>query len=271
MRIRVRHATTYAYDEPAFGVIQALRVTPSDHDGQEVLHWRVDVDVDGLLRSSRDAFGNVLHLFYAEGAVRQLTVRVTGEVEVRETAGLVRGAPEPFPAAMFLRPTPLTEADPALTAWAKALGGEDPLSALHRLMAALHQGLRFDTEATGVETTAAQAFAAGHGVCQDYAHIFIAAARALGVPARYVSGHLCRHEAEEQEAAHAWAEAYVPDLGWTGFDPANGVCPGPNYLRVAAGLDYLDAAPLRGARRGGGRERLSVAVTARDARRQRQE
>jgi transglutaminase-like putative cysteine protease len=271
MRIRVRHATTYAYDQPAFDVIQALRVTPAEHEGQAVLSWRVDVDVDGLLRTSRDAFGNVLHLFYAEGPVTRLTVRVTGEAEVRETAGVVRGAPEPLHPGMFLRPTALTEPDAALAAWAKEVGADDPLGGLHRLMSELHRSLRFDTQATGVETTAAQAFRAGHGVCQDYAHVFIAAARSLGVPARYVSGHLCRQDAGEQEAAHAWAEAHVPGLGWTGFDPANGVCPGPAYLRVATGLDYLDAAPLRGARRGGGQEQLSVAVTARDAMRQRQD
>ena len=83
MRIRVRHATTYTYDQPASGVIQALRVSPAEHEGQEVLSWRIDVDVDGLLRPMRDAFGNVLHLFYAEGPVSQLTVRVAGEAAER--------------------------------------------------------------------------------------------------------------------------------------------------------------------------------------------
>ncbi|HKR90611.1 MAG TPA: transglutaminase family protein [Phenylobacterium sp.] len=271
MRIRVRHATTYAYDEPAWGVIQALRVSPSDHDGQQVLNWRVDIDVDGFLRESRDAFGNVLHLFYAEGGVTELTVRVTGEVEVRETAGVVRGAREPFPPQVFLRSTPLTTADAGLSAWADAIVAEDPLARLHRLMAELHARMRFDAGVTKADTPAAAAFAEGHGVCQDYAHIFIAAARRHGVPARYVSGHLSRIEGGDQEAAHAWAEAYVPDLGWTGFDPANGVCADQRYLRVAVGLDYLDAAPLRGARRGGGEERLSVTVVAREPTRQRQD
>ena len=271
MRIRVRHATTYVYDEPAYGVIQALRVSPSNHDGQQVLSWRVDVNVDGFLRESRDAFGNILHLFYAEGAVNQLTVRVTGEVEVRETAGVVRGALEPFPPSVFLRPTALTEADAVLGQWADSIQAEDPLARLHALMAALHQRMDFNTATTGVETNAATAFSQGHGVCQDYAHIFVAAARRYGIPARYVSGHLSRPDAGDQEAAHAWAEAYVPDLGWTGFDPTNGVCADQSYLRVAVGLDYLDAAPLRGARRGGGEERLSVTVVAREATRQRQD
>jgi transglutaminase-like putative cysteine protease len=272
MRIRVRHATSYTYDTPAYGVIQALRVTPSDHEGQLVLNWRVDVDVDGFLREGRDAFANALHIFYAEGAVNRITVRVTGDVEVRETAGVVRGAPEPFPPGVFLRTTALTDVDPALADWAASLlPAADPLSRLHRLMEELGGRMSFDTGATGVETSAAEAFGQGHGVCQDYAHIFVAAARRMGLPARYVSGHLCRTEGGEQEAAHAWAEAYIPELGWTGFDPVNGVCPDQTYLRVATGLDYLDAAPLRGARRGGGQEHLTVAVLARQAVRQRQD
>jgi transglutaminase-like putative cysteine protease len=271
MRIRIRHATSYAYEEPAYGVIQALRLTPSNHEGQQVLGWRVDVDVDGVMRETQDAFGNVLHLFFADGAVNRLTVRVTGEVEVRETAGVVRAALEPFAPSVFLRPSPLTEPNAALAAWVDGLGDGDPLARLHRLMEELRTRLRFDTTATGVETTAAAAFDQGHGVCQDYAHIFVAAARRMGLPARYVSGHLCRTEGGEQEAAHAWAEAYIPELGWTGFDPVNGVCPDQTYLRVATGLDYLDAAPLRGARRGGGQEHLTVAVLARQAVRQRQD
>src|SRR5262249_2550443 len=153
-------------------------------EGQQVLAWRVDVDVDGVLRSSRDAFGNVLHLFYAEAPVSRITVRVTGEAELHETAAVVRGAPEPFQPGVFLRPTRLTEADAAILAWAGEAAAPDVLSCLHKLMADVHGRLRFDVAATGVETTAAEAFGAGHGVCQDHAHVFIAAARALGIPAR---------------------------------------------------------------------------------------
>jgi transglutaminase-like putative cysteine protease len=146
----------------------------------------------------------------------------------------------------------------------------DTLGFLHALMTQIGDHMTFDEDPTHSGTSAAEAFTLKRGVCQDYAHIFIAAARRFGIPARYVSGHLSRPEGGEQEAAHAWAEAYVPELGWTGFDPANGVCPDQTYLRVAVGLDYLDAAPLRGARRGGGQESLSVLVTAREAIGQRQ-
>ncbi|MDB5476566.1 MAG: cysteine protease [Phenylobacterium sp.] len=271
MRIRVHHATTYDYQHPAEGVVQALRVTPSGYDGQRVIHWRVDVDVDGVLRERRDAFGNCLHIFSADQPVKSLTLRVTGEAEVRETAGVVSGALEPFPPQIFLRTTALTAADEAIRAWAQATEQGEPLARLHALMGRLHDKMAFDTTATNVATPAAEAFTHKRGVCQDYAHIFVAAARFLGIPARYVSGHLARPETDAQDAAHAWAEAFVPDLGWIAFDAANGVCASDSYLRIAVGLDYLDAAPTRGARRGGGEERLSVSVTARDAGLQRQD
>ena len=95
-------------------------------------------------------------------------------------------------------------------------------------------------------TTAEQAITAGEGVCQDHAHIFISAARLLEVPARYVSGYLMMNDRVDQDATHAWAEAYVDDLGWVGFDISNGISPDPRYVRVATGRDYRDAAPVTG-------------------------
>ena len=138
---------------------------------------------------------------------------------------------------------------------------------MHALTATIFNELRFDGDATTTGTTAAQAFAEGHGVCQDFAHIFIAVARTLRVPARYVSGHLFRRDGTvAQEAAHAWVEAWIDDLGWVAFDPANGISTDESHIRVAAGLDYLDAAPFAGARAGGGAEVLRVAVEVRDGR-----
>lgn len=268
MRIHVDHATTYAYERPAEGVVQALRVQPGDHEGQRVIRWRADIDADGVMRARRDAFGNCLHLFFADQPVRSLTLRVTGEADVADTAGVVRGAIEPFAPEVFLRTTDLTAPDEALRDWALSTPQGSTLDRMHALMGRLHGAMAFDTEATNVATAAAEAFAHRRGVCQDYAHVFVTAARLLGAPARYVSGHLARPDA--QEAAHAWAEVFVPDLGWVAFDPVNGICAGESHLRVAVGLDYLEASPMRGARRGGGTERLSVEVHARDARTQRQ-
>jgi len=269
MRIRVEHRTIYRYDRPASGIVQALRLWPGDHEAQHVRHWRVDIDADGVLRAGVDPFGNRLNMFYAEGAVDSLTITVTGEADVTDAAGIVRGAAEPLPPAVYLRSTPLTEVDPGLADLAAACRRDNDLASLHALMSAIHGRLTFDTAATDTATGAASALSAGRGVCQDFAHIFTTAARHLGVPARYVSGHLAR-DGGVQEASHAWAEAFMRDLGWVAFDPANGVCATEAHLRVAVGLDYLDAAPVRGARRGGGNEALSVTVEAADAARQSQ-
>jgi transglutaminase-like putative cysteine protease len=135
----------------------------------------------------------------------------------------------------------------------------------------VHQEITFDTDPTHSGTTAAEAFALRRGVCQDLTHIFIAGARGLGLPARYVGGYLCRADgASRQEAGHAWVEAFVPELGWLAFDPANGICATDAHVRVAAGLDYLGAAPVRGTRYGGGEEVLAVAVRVDQAGRQMQ-
>lgn len=268
MRIRVAFDTTYTYAEPARGVLQLLRVTPRDHAGQRVARWRVDVDGDGRLRRGEDAFGNVLHTFTLASPTRSLRVRVSGEAETRDTAGVLSAAAERFPPAVYLRPTTLTAADEALRAFADEVAAgaaADPVSRLHALMGAIRGRVAFTAGRTNARTTAAEAFALGHGVCQDLAHVFIAGARRLGVPARYVSGHLLRSDTPEQEAAHAWAEAWAPDVGWIGFDCANGVCPAERHLRVAAGPDYLAAAPVRGTRQGGGAETMEVRLTVGDA------
>jgi transglutaminase-like putative cysteine protease len=263
MLIRIDYTTTYDYAQPAHSVVQLLRLTPRSGDDQQVKRWRIDVDADGALRTGCDAFGNATHLFSADGPLRRLVLTVAGEVETGDAAGVVRGFPEPLAPMMFLRSTPLTALSPALSAFAHTLAGDALLDRLHTLNGGIHARMAFDPDATGTGTDAAGAFAQGRGVCQDYAHIFCAAARALDVPARYVSGHFVRSDGVAvQPAGHAWVEALVPDLGWVGFDPTHGISVTPAHVRVAVGLDYLDAAPVRGARRGGGTEALSVSVRA---------
>ncbi len=279
MRICVAHETVYRYDAPCTGVIQTLRLTPRNHTGQYVVNWRLDVSADCRLEPQQDAFGNIMHAFSVAGPICELRLLVEGEVETQDTAGVVRGAVERFPPALFLRETALTHADKAILAYA----GEFPrptatnaLATLHKLLARLHQDIAFEPEATSAAPSAADAFRAGRGISQDLAHIFIAVARALGVPARYVSGYfrggedaLAQHGSHK--AGHAWAEAHVPDLGWVGFDPANGVCTTDQHARVAVGLDYLGAAPVRGAHYGGGREDVAVRLEVTQASWQTQE
>ena len=299
MRICVAHETVYRYDAPCTGVIQSLRLTPRNHAGQYVVNWRIDVSADCRLEPQEDAFGNIAHAFSVAGPMCELRLLVEGEVETQDTAGVVRGAVERFPPSLFLRETAMTHADKAILAYA----GEFPrptaanmLATLHNVMARLHQDIAFDAEATSAAPSAADAFMGGRGISQDLAHIFIAVARSLGAPARYVAGYFrqgdgafapeARDEAGQvagqvanqvaghrvgHKVGHAWAEAHVPGLGWIGFDPASDMCATGQHVRVAVGLDYLGAAPVRGAHYGGGREDVAVRLEVTQASWQTQE
>lgn len=272
MRIRVVHETVYQYDNPARNLIQMLRLTPRDHDGQHVRSWRIEPTVDGRLSRREDGFGNIVHVFSADGPEEALAIRVVGEVETTETHGVMRGTAEWLPDPFYLRESRFAVADEAIRTFAEdaAGGAKDRLDQLHRLLAGVHQTVDYAPGPTGTATTAAEAFALRKGVGQDLAHVFIAAARHLEIPVRYVSGYCWRPDAPEQEAGHAWVEARVPDLGWVGFDPAHGIAVTDAHLRVTIGLDYLDAAPVRGSRTGGGTETMTVRVRVDDARAQAQ-
>ncbi|HRK18511.1 MAG TPA: transglutaminase family protein [Hyphomicrobiaceae bacterium] len=263
MRIKVRHETTYTYAAPARGALQMIRLTPRSCENQFVRTWRVEIDADSRLEKSEDAYGNRMHMVSIEGPIERVVVTIEGEVDTTDCGGFVRGTLERQPEGLFLRDTSLTQPSPAIRAFARnarAAEGGDMLAALHRINAEIHTSLRFDTDATHAATRAADAFEGGHGVCQDFAQVFIAAARSLGVPARYVSGYYLRTDRTDQEAGHAWAEAHLKGLGWIGFDPAQGHCVTDRYIRVAIGADANEAAPLRGAQVGGAGEALQVAI-----------
>lgn len=273
MRIRIRHETVYRYATPAKSAIELLRLTPRNHDSQFVVRWRIDVSEDCRLEPHEDAFGNLTHSFTADGPISELRVGVDGEVETQDTAGVIRGTLERFPPSLFLRETDLTKADDAIIRFAEdaARSADDELGALHALQSRIFESFSFDPDPTHTGTAAAEAFALRRGVCQDYAHVFIACARHLGVPARYIGGHFLRNDGVvAQEAGHAWAEVHVTDLGWVAFDPTNGICATDAHVRVAVGLDYLGAAPIRGTRMGGAGETLAVTVHVDHAGRQAQ-
>ena len=274
MRIRISHETVYHYDRPPKGVIQTLRMTPRNHDGQYVVDWRIDVSEDCRLDAQEDAFGNITHAFTIDGPLSSLRILVEGVVETQDTHGLVRGAVEHFPPSLYLRETQLTMPNPSIAAFAadvKKRSKGDTLELMHAMVERLHRDIVFDTDPTHAATTAAEAFALKRGVCQDLTHVFITAARTLGIPARYIGGYFRRVDGVvRQDAGHAWAEAFIPDLGWVAFDAANGISATDAHVRVAVGLDYLGAAPVRGTRYGGGGETLEVKVHVYQAARQMQ-
>jgi len=267
MRLRVNHQTSYRYLGQVASAAQTLRLTPRSYEGLNVLSWRVWADTRHALPSFSDGFGNIAHTHTVNHPHDGHTLFVEGEVETSTSHGIVRGTLEPLPPLFFLRRTSLTMPDPAIAAMARSVAASGSvLKQLHALLTAVRERVDYRTGTTDPSTTAAAALAAGAGVCQDHAHIFIAAARLLNIPARYISGYLWTgFQSAEQEASHAWAEAFVHDLGWVGFDPSNRICPTDAYIRLGVGLDYWSAAPVRGVRRGGTAESLAVSVMVKQA------
>src|ERR1700730_3812038 len=233
MRLHIAHMTCYRYERPALSAIQMLRLTPRNHASQYVAQWRIDVSTDCRLHQHEDAFGNITHAFTADGPLQELTVAVEGEVETRDTQGITRGTVERFPPSLYLRETALTQADANIAGFALVCAnanGNDTLKLLHTLLERVHEEIAYDPDPTHTATSAAEAFALKRGVCQDLTHVFIAAARNLGVPARYVGGYFHRADGRyEQDAGAAWAGACGSGLTIAGQRP----CWGPATAATA--------------------------------------
>ncbi len=267
MLINVHHETRYTYDQVIAHTIQRLALTPQNLPGQSIKDWNIDAPGIEAAPSYRDAFGNMIRLCTQTNMQGEMLIVASGTVETTDKDGVVGRVPGDPPARLFLRQTPVTKPSQPMmdlaTELAAAESGE--VNIAHRLMSELHSRLKYDVNSTNTGTTAAESFDAAHGVCQDFTHILIGMARHLDIPARYVTGYLLLADEVRAEAQHAWAEVWVKNLGWVGFDPANNVCPTERYIRLCSGLDAVSAAPIKGLRIGQANESLSVMVDVQQA------
>ena len=262
MLLSIRHVTTYRFERPATHGLQRLRLRPKPTHGQQVLDW--DMALEGVRFEAEydDHNHNHTALVSVVPGTTEVTIACTGRVQTADRAGIVGPHVGSLPLWALMTQTPLTRPGAKMRALVQGLGaqGKEPLEFLHDLSAAILGEVAYEIGRTDVGTTAEEAVVAGHGVCQDHTHVFIGCARALGVPARYVSGYLMMDDRVEQEAGHAWAEAHVEGIGWVGFDVSNGISPDTRYVRVATGSDYREAAPITGLSYGGGDSDLSVCL-----------
>ncbi|WP_119388974.1 transglutaminase family protein [Taklimakanibacter lacteus] len=267
MNLQIRHETRYDYETSVRSSIQRLYLTPANFATQKVISWKIEAPGIDKALAYVDGFGNQAHVITSQGAHDHVSVLAHGVVETKDAAGVVKGLRCPAPDNVFLRQTTATEPSPALTELAQAAAAKcpRPLDMLHEIMGQVRARIDYQIGATHAHTTAAEALADGKGVCQDHAHAVLSVARLLGIPARYVTGYLVTDGEVPATASHAWAEALVPDLGWVGFDAANGKCPTADYVRVATGLDAQGVVPVRGSRRGGETENMTVSVTVQPA------
>ncbi|WP_299623761.1 transglutaminase family protein [uncultured Tateyamaria sp.] len=261
MRLTVSHRTHYAYDAPVPYGLQQIRLRPKSRPGQLVEDWNIDVAGGQVEVSFEDEHANTVDLVSFAPGQTEIEITCRGTVEVEDKAGVVGHQGGYVPMWLFQRSTALTKAGPLMQALLdKVTRGADDLDTLHALSAQILDHVPYSTDQAAADLTAEDVLKAGHGVCQDHAHVFITAARAMGYPARYVSGYLMMDDRVDQNASHAWAEAHVPTLGWVGFDISNGISPDARYVRVATGLDYRGAAPISGMRYGNAAEDMTVSL-----------
>jgi transglutaminase-like putative cysteine protease len=262
VKYQIHHRTHYRYTQPLRSATQTLRLTPRHTDAQIVHDWRLDSPIP--LQAQTDAWGNHSHVLAVGPGARTLQCAATGVVEVLGTS--LQTDPQGPDPRLYLMPSALARADDALRRSALlAVRGVDGSRAQALALAALvAEHIRYQPGVTTANTTAAEAWLGGAGVCQDQAHVLVAACRAVGLPARYVSGYFHAPGSPEL-ASHAWAQVCLDPAArhWLGLDLTHRCVVDERHVQIAVGPDYAACAPVRGVRSGGGSESLTVSVEVR--------
>ncbi|MEO0568934.1 MAG: transglutaminase family protein [Pseudomonadota bacterium] len=260
MRLKIDHKTRYNFEHPVSFGLQQLRKTPKSSTQQTVLAWDTSV-VNGCKELEfEDHHRNKVELISFTSGTTQLEISCAGEIELTDTNGVVGAHLGPSPLWLYKRQTDQTRARARSRALLRDHNISADLDGMHRLSKVITQKVKYSLGVSKTDWTAEDVLEAGQGVCQDHAHVFLACAREVGVPARYVSGYLMLTDRTVQDAMHAWVEAYFSNIGWVGFDVSNSISPDTRYVRVATGLDYMDASPVTGIRVGGEGENLDVRI-----------
>ncbi|HEY6551897.1 MAG TPA: transglutaminase family protein [Vicinamibacteria bacterium] len=262
MRLRVRHTTTYDYDSPITEGYTELRLKPLDSGGQRCLSFTVETDPGSVVHRYSDRHGNDVRHFDVLAPHARLVVEARSEVATPEVLNDEQTELLPLQHHDFLAPSPRAPFTDEVRAFATpCLVPGDPDTTMKRIVEAVRTRLRYEPGATDVDTDAAQALAHGSGVCQDFAHLAMAACRLGGLPARYVSGYVYAPGDASAAASHAWVDVFVAGRGWVSFDPTHDTAQTPRHVRVAVGRDYADVPPTRGVYKGSAGEKLEVTVS----------
>ena len=260
MKLKISHTNTYSYDTPVEYALQQVRLTPTTNKQQTVLDW--DVEIEGGVEelSFLDQHGNRTLTVSLNPGIKSIEVKASGTVETHDNSGVLGMVHGCVPLWHYRQFTDRTKPGKQIRALSKIIDPDNQLECLHSLSSKILLDAPYEKGQTFVDTTAEEALSLGSGVCQDHAQMFISATRQAGIPARYVSGYLMMNDRVDQDATHAWAEAYVDKLGWVGFDVSNGISPDERYVRIATGLDSKEASPISGIRLGSASESMIVSL-----------
>lgn len=274
----IRHQTRFRYTSPVTESVMEVRMNPRSEVPQHCLEFRLQTDPPSQPMSYRDYHNNIVHHFNIPTRHVQLTIVAESVVQIIPTTPLPEQlgmeAWDELDSEMtrdhhwdMLMPGKFAQSSSLLLSFLDnlSLGRTlDPLRTLRSLNTAIYQNFDYVPHSTTVDSPIDDALHIRRGVCQDFAHIMIAAGRHLGIPCRYVSGYLYHrsedHDRSEEDATHAWLEAYLPGLGWVGFDPTNNLVCGERHIRTAIGRDYADVPPTLGVFKGDADSELDVGV-----------
>jgi transglutaminase-like putative cysteine protease len=267
MKLEIVHSTRYRYSGPIAETVMEVRLRPMDGNGQRCLDFNLELSHGVKPRSYVDGFGNHVHYFNLVRPHAGMSVVSRSTVET----GLSREEdPGEELVQDFLRFRSPVKDVAGVREMALRHAIQDPTSpasveqALDELTIAISRDFTYDRTATNVYSAVDDVLTLRAGVCQDFAHLFIAVARDMGVPARYVSGYIHSPGERTAAASHAWAEAWVPGRGWIGFDATHPIRTTPHHVRLAVGRDYTDAAPTRGVYVGSATGAMAISVKTRD-------
>lgn len=254
MKLMVNHQTHYHYSEIACNSIQYIKMVPQSSAHQTVHNW--DISVPGVHDVQRDIFDNIWMTSSQRFNYLNLTIMAQGIIELSPQSGVNHALH--LPVELFLQHTSATQCSVEMLDFAMSIISNKTLNSLRVLSERILSHVSYLPESTTVQTTAEHGFELKNGVCQDHAHIMVAMCRALGLPARYISGYLYDNNSPHL-ASHAWAEVYL-DEKWHCFDVSNQIFEPNTLIYVAIGRDYFDAAPVRGIREKGGIEKMISTV-----------
>jgi transglutaminase-like putative cysteine protease len=268
MKLEIVHSTHYQYTGPIAESVMEVRLRPMDGAGQRCLDFALELSSGIKARSYIDGYGNQVHYFNLVKPHTRLSITSRSTVET----GLARDGDQGEELVQdFLRFRSPVKDVPGVRRLAEEHAITDPRSpdaiehALDGLTLAISRDFEYNRAVTNVYSAVDEVLELRAGVCQDFAHLFIAVARAMGVPARYVSGYI--HFADDKgatTASHAWGEAWVPGQGWIGYDATRPVRTSEHHVRLAVGRDYSDAAPTRGIYIGSANGLMKVRVRTRE-------
>lgn len=267
MRLHIEHETVFSYSQPVREAIGEAKLRPRDDAGQRLIGFRLALDPHAPFDVVGDRFGNTIHCYSVLPAHRRLVVSATSEVETSADALIDAPTLTLLEQYSFTAASPFVPLTEDLLAFARANvpADADPETTARALATAIYDSCTYEPGSTTISTTADAVLAGRRGVCQDFAHLLIGLCRAIGLPARYVSGYLfdTSKPADAVLASHAWTEVSLGGRGWLGLDPTHNRATGPLYARLALGRDYADAAPVRGIYQGDADEKLEVRVRMR--------